>query len=228
MSTSSGDELPLIQRKIANSIKKDVTKRDQSSDSSLPSWMQSFGQEGDAKRNREQKRQVVLLDSDSDSEDVGTSQRMVKIGTQGSQAMGDVIDITESEPRGLDESARQNEEASRSQQGIVSQQDGQSKQETDRTTMISKSTSGKVVDTKKAVDGGMMGPLMTHADASQLPVVVPDKLPAATKLLLELESGDGITGATDLSGDSGAIGRILIRKTGEEGKERIELDLKGV
>jgi len=187
--------------------------------------MQTFGQEGEAKRNREQKRQVVLLDSDSDSEDVGTSQRMVKIGTQGSQAMDDVIDITESEPRGLDDSTRLEKEASRSQQGLVSQQDGRSKRE----TAYRKSSPEKTGDTKKALDAGMVGSLMTHADASQMAVVVPDKLPAAgSKLLLELECGDGVTGVTDLSGDSGAIGRILIRTTGEDGKERIELDLKGV
>lgn len=46
------------------------------------------------------------------------------------------------------------------------------------------------------------------------------------KILLELESKDEVHGATDLSGDSGAIGRVLV--VGGPGSEQLQIDLKGV
>jgi hypothetical protein len=61
-------------------------------------------------------------------------------------------------------------------------------------------------------------------------VVVPDRLPGG-KLIMELETNDAIAGATDLSGDTGAIGRILKRTMaaadGESTLDSHELDLKG-
>ena len=61
-------------------------------------------------------------------------------------------------------------------------------------------------------------------------VVVPDRLPGG-KLIMELETNDAIAGATDLSGDTGAIGRILKRTMaaadGESTLDCHELDLKG-
>ena len=61
-------------------------------------------------------------------------------------------------------------------------------------------------------------------------VVVPDRVPGG-KLIMELETNDAIAGATDLSGDTGAIGRILKRSVaaadGESTLDCHELDLKG-
>lgn len=62
------------------------------------------------------------------------------------------------------------------------------------------------------------------APSSCLPVVLPDKL-SQVKLLMELESTDEVHGATDLSGDSGAIGRVML--TGAPGAQQVQVDLKG-
>eukprot|EP00889_Picochlorum_renovo_P005938 jgi/Picre1/32968/NNA_008295.t1 len=50
-------------------------------------------------------------------------------------------------------------------------------------------------------------------DANSVTVRLPDKMPVQ-KMLMELESHDMLW-TTDLSGDSGAIGRMLLRKTRE-------------
>ena len=57
-----------------------------------------------------------------------------------------------------------------------------------------------------------------------LPVIIPDKL-TQLKILIELESTEEIHGATDLSGDSGAIGRVVVK--GKSGAQQLQLDLKG-
>eukprot|EP00887_Chlorella_sp_A99_P004893 scaffold4.g4893.t1 len=64
-----------------------------------------------------------------------------------------------------------------------------------------------------------------HAAAREMVVVLPEKL-GQTKLLVELEAGGDAHGATDLSGDSGAIGRLLVR--GPAAEPELQLDLKGV
>ena len=70
---------------------------------------------------------------------------------------------------------------------------------------------------------------------STLPVMLPEKL-SNVKLLVELENGGGgdgkltaSRGATDLSGDSGAIGRFIARpSTDKSDSHQICIDLKGV
>jgi hypothetical protein len=88
----------------------------------------------------------------------------------------------------------------------------------------------------KQESGGVKQPSLETAgpgSAKSVNVMVPDKLPTA-KLIMELESGkDTIAGATDLSGDTGAIGRVLRRAVtihGEKEDSTVvchELDLKG-
>lgn len=61
-----------------------------------------------------------------------------------------------------------------------------------------------------------------------LPLLVPDRLPS-NKYLLELgpvRRPDGHAKALDLSGDSGAVGRIQFVK--QDGLESFQIDLKGV
>jgi len=75
------------------------------------------------------------------------------------------------------------------------------------------------------------GAIPNNSNKLSVNVMVPDKLPGS-KLLLELETTkDTIAGATDMSGDTGAIGRILQRSIatagGESTVECHELDLKG-
>lgn len=57
---------------------------------------------------------------------------------------------------------------------------------------------------------------------TRLPIVLPEKI-SRNKVLVECSGQDG--SATDLSGDHGAVGRIVV--TGEKGKEDVALDLKG-
>lgn len=70
--------------------------------------------------------------------------------------------------------------------------------------------------------------LTTIVNSNSATVVIPDKLPMS-KLILELESNDAVAGTTDLSGDSGVIGRMLLRKIASESgtNDCMELDLKG-
>ena len=71
--------------------------------------------------------------------------------------------------------------------------------------------------------------LKSMVNSNSATIVIPDKLPME-KMIFELESHDSIAGTTDLSGDSGVIGRMLLRKiaTAEGGTmESMELDLKG-
>ncbi|KAK9806627.1 hypothetical protein WJX73_001806 [Symbiochloris irregularis] len=59
--------------------------------------------------------------------------------------------------------------------------------------------------------------------SGKVPIVLPEKL-ATNKYIVELEpTGDG---ADDLTGDAGAVGRVLVAGKGEEAELR--LDLKGV
>uniref|UniRef100_A0A7S3XCX9 DNA-binding protein BIN4 n=1 Tax=Picocystis salinarum TaxID=88271 RepID=A0A7S3XCX9_9CHLO len=57
---------------------------------------------------------------------------------------------------------------------------------------------------------------------TRLPIILPEKI-SRNKVLVECSGQDG--SATDLSGDHGAVGRIVV--TGEKGKEDVALDLKG-
>ncbi|GAB4814461.1 hypothetical protein N2152v2_001507 [Parachlorella kessleri] len=62
-----------------------------------------------------------------------------------------------------------------------------------------------------------------HVPANEMPLMLPEKLPQ-NKVLIELESIEG--GATDLAGDAGAVGRILVR--GPAGDQQVQIDLKGI
>ena len=67
--------------------------------------------------------------------------------------------------------------------------------------------------------------------SSTVPLILPDRLPSTKKILLELETPGNDhdredLALTDLSGDSGAIGRILL--VGDPGARQLQIDLKGV
>ncbi|GIL75941.1 hypothetical protein Vretimale_5514 [Volvox reticuliferus] len=77
-------------------------------------------------------------------------------------------------------------------------------------------------------------------DAGKLPIMLPERL-NRNKVLLELPSapasGEQYHGAADLSGDSGAVGRIVVLGSGASGKGaaaadgsglQLQVDLKGV
>ena len=197
MDSSSDDELPLINRKIALSVQKEkrAALRIDSSDSSLPSWIQNTKSEKDV----ESKRQVDAMLTDSDSDQVETSQRLVKIGKE-----------DEGNPK--DEEVKREENSYEVRRMNQSQPQG-SQPETP-------SAQPEAQQTKLAQ------PQIKVADVSSVPLMLPEKMPK-TRLLMELESRDALLGATELSGDSGAIGRILVQSSGKDGAETAELDLKG-
>lgn len=62
------------------------------------------------------------------------------------------------------------------------------------------------------------------APAGELPLVLPDRLPPS-KLIVELEDG-GTGGRTDLTGDAGVVGRVLVDSSADGGGA-VRLDLKG-
>jgi hypothetical protein len=72
-------------------------------------------------------------------------------------------------------------------------------------------------------------PSAIQSPSHSVPVMIPEKLHTA-KLLVELESTDELHGATDLSGDSGAIGRLRIigATSSSSQQQQLQVDLKGV
>ena len=62
------------------------------------------------------------------------------------------------------------------------------------------------------------------APAGELPLVLPDRFPPS-KLIVELEDG-GTGGRTDLTGDAGVVGRVLVDSSGDGGGA-VRFDLKG-
>jgi hypothetical protein len=75
---------------------------------------------------------------------------------------------------------------------------------------------------------GPTGFALIPEPSASIPVVLPERL-SNLKLLMELESSASaaVHGATDLSGDSGAIGRFMVAR-GSGGGRQVQVDLKGV
>lgn len=198
--SSSDEDLPLIRRQVANDIMAQKNKiiQDDSSDSSLPSWLEEQGRQ---KRERDVvsngKDVMILIDTDSDSEEIQKPSTSTK----------------------LDEKIK----VDSASEGKMTQEDSHAAV---LLTQPSITTKAAVAGTKNASTAAAM--LKEIVDANSVTVKFPDKIPVQ-KMLMELESHDTLTGTTDLSGDSGAIGRMLVRKVkeGDTTMERVEMDLKG-
>lgn len=201
MTSSSDDSLPLLGRKVALDIReqnKQATKAllMDSSDSSLPSWLeeQNASRQGEAGAVTSQatKKSMILIDSDSDSDDIR-------------QTIKDAEKPV----------AKSEHDAKPPEAGTTVVLDSPSMQQASQVTVTGTNK------TKQAT-------LNTIVNSTSATVVIPDKLPMS-KLILELESNDAVAGTTDLSGDSGVIGRMLLRKIAAESgtDECMELDLKG-
>lgn len=230
---------------------------DSSDDSSCPSWLKNDKAQDDAasketpktdgdtqnkdgqaaftdikSKSKSEKskatQMIYLLSSSSDSEDdVPLAARKADIEledlppTQPTQPtqLTQTTHITEmtqlSQP---DETPTQPETATKSPKESTKKSSAKKQKMDNATTM--KSTA------KKSSPGILAG----KGDRKSVNVIVPDKLPGS-KLVLELESSkEIIAGATDLSGDTGAIGRILQRIIPAAGGSTVEcheLDLKG-
>lgn len=206
MTSSSDDSLPILRRQVANDIlqKREKTKKfllGDSSDSSLPSWLE----EQNASRQGDTGGGVTSRPR---------KVKMILIDSDSSDSDGDnPIPKKKKE----DEPQTQPEHDAKSKVLETSTV----LPETPSTQQLSQTT----VTTSKNKDST----LKAMVNSNSATVVIPDKLPME-KLIFELESNDAIAGTTDLSGDSGVIGRMLFRKiaTSERGTmESMELDLKG-
>lgn len=203
--SSSDEDLPLIRRQVANDIMANKNKliQDDSSDSSLPSWLEEQGRQ---KRERDVvsngKDVMILIDTDSDSEEIQKPSTSVK-------GDGTIKLDSASEGKMTQESTPLED----SHAAVL-------------LTQPSIKTKTAVAGPKNT--GTAAATLNDIVDANSVTVRLPDKMPVQ-KMLMELESHDTLAGTTDLSGDSGAIGRMLLRKTreGDTTIERMELDLKG-
>ncbi|PKI35605.1 hypothetical protein CRG98_044059 [Punica granatum] len=87
----------------------------------------------------------------------------------------------------------------------------------EKTDILERKVSGDEVD---IADDEMENPQKPHVSSSRLPLVLSEKV-QRTKALIECE-GDSI----DLSGDMGAVGRLVISDT-PSGNHEMYLDLKG-
>lgn len=95
------------------------------------------------------------------------------------------------------------------------------------------STLTTLTETHEFKDNGHVAAVASHEkpksapaptkNISSIPVMIPDKL-SQLKVLIELESKDEIHGATDLSGDSGSIGRLIVNPSNKQ----VQIDLKGI
>lgn len=200
MTSSSDDSLPLLGRKVALDIREKNKQANRallmgSSDSSLPSWLeeQNASRQGEAGAvtSKATKKSMILIDSDSDSDDIP---QMIK---------------------GAEKTVAKSEQDAKPPEAGTVVLDSSSMQQASQVTATGTNTNKQTT-------------LNTIVNSTSATVVIPDKLPMS-KLILELESNDAVAGTTDLSGDSGVIGRMLLRKIAAESgtNDCMELDLKG-
>jgi len=234
---SSDEDIPLIQRNQGVFFNKTnpVIAGSDDDDSPLPSWLGQPKPSG--------KGNTTLIDSDSDSDDIKEVISPIKLISPTKQQPTTVEDI-----------------------GIAAGEAGTSAAHAAKDTKPAKNPTSKrktptlAKSIKPAIDpsndgAGPSQPAGAHAiqkqtttttarpagipvSSSSIPVVIPDRIPQM-KVLLELESTDELHGATDLSGDSGAIGRVLVSNTSSNGngasgsgtqqqqQHQLQIDLKG-
>mmetsp|Transcript_33309 Transcript_33309/g.94381 ORF Transcript_33309/g.94381 Transcript_33309/m.94381 type:complete len:479 (+) Transcript_33309:331-1767(+) len=102
-------------------------------------------------------------------------------------------------------------------------------------TLQASAAGAKPAGTPKADSKGKPGdapptpiPPGLEAAKGEVPVIIPEKI-NRSKLLVELESKQGPEGlsSADLSGDAGAVGRLIVGSA-QDGKQELHVDLKGV
>ena len=229
---SSDEDIPLMQRNQAFFFNKTnpVLAASDDDDSPLPSWLGNPKPAG--------KGNTTLIDSDSDSDDVKEVISPVKLispsknqqqpttaiqdkpvpdapFTTKRQSLGKLILTKKPTPKKKTPTpAKNNDGAGPSHPPAAAAATG---------TIGNLAAAGRTA-------GGL------PVASSCIPVVIPDRIPQI-KILLELESTDELHGATDLSGDSGAIGRVLVNNistngaggsgNGTQQQQQLQIDLKG-
>ncbi|KAG7674864.1 hypothetical protein KSW81_002374 [Nannochloris sp. 'desiccata'] len=239
---SSDEDVPLIQRNQGVFFNKTnpVIAGSDDDDSPLPSWLGQPKPSG--------KDNTTLIDSGSDSDDIKEVISPIKL-----------ISPTKQQPTTVEDIGTAAGGAGTSDAHAAAK-DTKQPPTTAKKPTLKKKTRTPAKDIKPATDpnndgagpsqpaGATQRQTQTTATArptglpvssSCLPVVIPDRIPQI-KVLLELESTDELHGATDLSGDSGAIGRVLVSNISSSGggasgsgtqqqhQQQLQIDLKGV
>lgn len=230
---SSDEDIPLVQRNRSFMLgKSKPVMLSSDDDSPLPSWLENHKPAA-----KEGTTAMIESDSDSDIKEVISPVKLLSQSPAKPRPSGQSQDI---EPKPAPQAARVAQPAAH-------KPTSQPKPKLKKTSPPKKPTAASAEQPSGA------GPASRHDDdgagpsqaappatgsgsgprsvpsglpvsTSTLPVVFPDKISQA-KVLLELESNGEVHGATDLSGDSGAIGRVLV--SGQPGAQQVQIDLKG-
>lgn len=237
--SSSDEDLPLAQRPVGGilmALQHQAVRADSDSGSEFPSWLAAgaAGQKG--------KQVVNLTDSDSDdavlspskptvpppaalaspagNRDVQqpatqqTQEKKPQTATKATAIKTAAKPKATPRPRGSKAAAAALVDAEAPSQGPATQPPPSQ-------PPGSQLAAGDGTAQKRAVGLGL-----PHVASSRMALVMPEKLPQM-KMLIELESSpDDAHHVTDLSGDSGAIGRMVI--AGSKDEPQMQIDLKGV
>lgn len=235
--SSSDEDVPLIQRNQGVFFNKTnpVLAGSDDDDSPLPSWL------GQPKATG--KGNTTLIDSDSDSDDIKEVISPVKLISPSKQqppktAEEDTGTAAGGGGDGAGTSA-QHAAAGKKQTPVSAKKPPLPKKKTPTPAKTSKpdTAAAAVAGPSQPAAAPAPRPVGLPVSSSSIPVVIPDRL-QQIKVLLELESTDELHGATDLSGDSGAIGRVLVSTTSGGGgaggvsgsgsqQQQLQIDLKG-
>jgi hypothetical protein len=229
---SSDEDIPLMQRNQGVFFNKTnpVIAGSDDDDSPLPSWLGQPKPSG--------KGNTTLIDSDSDSDDVKEVISPVKLISPSKQP-------PKPQEEDIGTAAAITATATATDAGVKKPTPASTKKPTPakkKTPTPAKQNTKTDPTTNGAGPSQIPGATTAPArpavgglpvSSSCIPVVIPDRIPQI-KVLLELESTDELHGATDLSGDSGAIGRVLVSNisggasgSGTQQQQQLQIDLKG-
>lgn len=219
MSSSSDDLVPLVNRvkALASSQQPNLASDD---DDDVPLWLRNYtSPQKEAQKNKRHKAAIMLTDSDSDAAPAAAPPSKALAPQAGRSGC---VHLKSASPAHTCLPC-----VDLLQHWCVPSSNNtvKSPQPTAASPTIKHAPAG-VHGTPHTASALLPPPT---ANASQLPtpsnelvIHLPEKLPR-TKLLVELEPDEH--GATDLAGDAGAVGRLLV--SGNPGQEDIKLDLKG-
>jgi hypothetical protein len=243
---SSDEDVPLIQRNTGVFFNKSnpVVVNSDDDDSPLPSWL---GQPKPAGKGN-----TTLIDSDSDSDDIKEVISPVKLigssptkhqqptfvqdtgaaaiaGAGTSAAAPPKVEHIEQPPASAKKPTPNRKKAPTPAKNIKPASEPNDGAGPSQPAANATQTQTQTAATARTITG-------LPVSSSCIPVVIPDRIPQI-KVLLELESTDELHGATDLSGDSGAIGRVLVNSISNSGgasgsgngthQQQLQIDLKG-
>lgn len=212
--SSSDDDVPLIGQRnatfLANKQKQILVDSDDEQ-SDLPSWLVNH-------KSPVKGSVPIPISSDSD-EDLKEVLSPAKLLSQRKQPP---IDLTQAGPSQPTQAAPPSTKGKKAAPTTAARKKSISFSQPE--VAVTNGTQDHPTKPKEAPAAKTVRVLPTSAH--ELAIMLPEKLPQF-KMLVELESTGEVHGATDLSGDSGAIGRMIVNKD-TSGNPCIQLDLKGI